>query len=965
MNFQINKPIFSVNLLGLILILLTVNNLGQSRDGTIFGLVKDQNGALIPGAEVILNKTGDRELTVRTDNQGNFIFRNLLPGTYKLTVKFKGFKDFVDENVELTGNQNKNFEVSLTIETKETVTIGENGGLGTEPDRNTNSIVLRGKDLDILPDNPEDLASVLAALTGGVGPDGAEFLIDGFSGAGVRLPNRRQISEVRINQNPFTAEYDRIGFGRVSLSLSPTTEKFHGEGEFYFSDESLNSRNPFSSNRPPFQVRNIFGSLSGPLVKKKASFYIGASREAFDSNAVVNAVVLNNQFVPVAISRGTAIPERELYTLFRVDYKISKNTDLVLNYQYLPNETTGVGIGQQELESRGYTSNIVNHIYRILGTTIISPKTVYQYRMQFTDNTNKSTPLETTPSINVLGAFTSGGADVGNSNTKTVRLEVQNHITTTVGTNALRFGGTYRYMRIRDNTPFNFNGSYTFEGGVAPQLDAGGNIILGSDGQPIPILINSLEAYRRTLFLRQLGISPAEIRRRGGGATQFSISVGNPLSSVKHHDIGVYAQYDWRVSPALNLGLGLRYEIQTNVSSNSNFAPRLSFAWAPGAKGTQSPKMVVRGGFGIFYGRILPINVLQANQFDGIRQQNYISNDPTVLDFYPLIPPTNLLGNSQQSETIRRLAADLRTSYSYQTALSVERQLNRRTTFSATFILARYLHLLRSRNINAPLPDTFDPTIPNSGIRPFPDRGNIFLFESSGVLNQKQLIFNLTSRLNPKISIFSTFTLNSSKADNNGAGSFPISSYDFSDDYGYASNDVRLRLNFGATLETLWGIRLSPYISARSGIPFNIITGRDTNGDNLFTERPAFATDLSKPGVVVTNYGAFDLNPGPDQKIIPLNYGRGPEFFVFNLRATKSIPFGPGKLREGAKNKDRPYNMTLSVAVTNLFNRNNAAIPIGNLSSPLFGISTASSTEGGSSNADSNRRVNFSIAVRF
>jgi hypothetical protein len=963
------QKIFEFNKLILLLIffmsLFSGNSSGQSSDNVIRGQVKDQKGDLILGAEVILSQDGEKDKTVRTDNLGNFIFRNLNTGNFKLNVKVKGFKDFTDENIVLSKSQTKTVDITLTIETKETVTIGDNNNNSTDPDRSGSTIILKGKDLDFLPDNPEDLASVLSALSGAVGPDGAEFLVEGFSGANGRLPSRRQISEVRINQNPFTAEYDRIGFGRVSLNLSPTTEEFHGESEFYFSDESFNSRNPFSSNKPPFQVRNIFGAVSGPLVKKRASFYVGASREAFDSNAVINAIVLNNQLIPTPFSRGILTPEREIYSLFRVDYKASTNTDLVFNYQYLPNNSKGNGIGQLALESKGYTQTDNSAIYRLLGTTILNPKTVYQYRFQLIDNVNKTTDVNTTPTINVLDSFVSGGSELGSSQTKTKRLEIQNHITTTIGANAFRFGGTYRFTSINDFTPLNFNGSYTFEGGTAPQLDSNGNIVLGTNGQPIQIAINSIERYRRTLFLQQRGILANEIRRRGGGATQFSISTGNPQTKADYHDIGVYGQYDWRVKASLNLGLGLRYERQTNISNNSNFAPRLSFAWAPGATDSKSPKTVIRGGIGIFYGRVPVSLTLQASQFDGTRQQNFVSRSPSVLDLFPALPPASALNVTPQESTSRKIAADLSSSYSYQTALSIETQITKQTTFSATYIQARYLHLLRSRNINAPLPGTFISGVLNSGIRPFPNQGNIYLFESSGWLNQRQLIFNLTSRINPKIFVFSTFTINKSKADTNGSTSFPVSSYDLTPEYGSANNDIRLRFNFGATVNTFWGIRLSPFITTRSGLPFDITTGRDANGDNLFTERPALATDLSRPSIVSTKFGNFDLNPLPGEKIIPLNFGRGPSFFVTNLRASKSIPVGPSKLLEGGKKGEKPYSLNISIAVQNIFNKNNAGTPIGNLSSPLFGFSTSSSTEGGSSNADSNRRINFSINFEF
>jgi hypothetical protein len=79
---------------------------------------------------------------------------------------------------------------------------------------------------------------------------------------------------------------------------------------------------------------------------------------------------------------------------------------------------------------------------------------------------------------------------------------------------------------------------------------------------------------------------------------------------------------------------------------------------------------------------------------------------------------------------------------------------------------------------------------------------------------------------------------------------------------------------------------------ANSGQPFNITTGRDNNGDTVFSERPAFATDLTKPGVVVTPLGAFDPNPTLGQQIIPRNFGRGPAFISVNLGLEKVFKFG-------------------------------------------------------------------------
>jgi hypothetical protein len=191
-------------------------------------------------------------------------------------------------------------------------------------------------------------------------------------------------------------------------------------------------------------------------------------------------------------------------------------------------------------------------------------------------------------------------------------------------------------------------------------------------------------------------------------------------------------------------------------------------------------------------------------------------------------------------------------------------------------------------------------------------------------------------------------------------------------------------------------VRLSPFVTFRSGTPFNITTGADTNGDSLFTERPALATNLTEPGVVITRFGAFDSTPDAGDMIVPRNYGRGSEFFVVNLRATKEFGFGGGRKKDATpqqgqgggggsrgginspyggggqqRNDDdeKPYNLEFSVQIRNLFNRTNKATPVGNLRSPFFGqpVSLAGGFGfgGGGTQAAGNRRVEFEVQFSF
>ena len=186
-------------------------------------------------------------------------------------------------------------------------------------------------------------------------------------------------------------------------------------------------------------------------------------------------------------------------------------------------------------------------------------------------------------------------------------------------------------------------------------------------------------------------------------------------------------------------------------------------------------------------------------------------------------------------------------------------------------------------------------------------------------------------------------------------------------------------------------LNFNPFIVYSSGRPFNIVTGRDTNGDGLFTERPAFATAQTDPADLrKTRFGEFDLSPAAGQELIPRNYGMGPGFFSVNLAISRSFMFGnvpappaaSGAAPGGAPTAGAPagaakpangptpekrYTLTFSVNIQNLLNHTNLATPVGNLSSPRFGESTATAGSFGFGPSGSagagNRRIQ--VQVRF
>jgi hypothetical protein len=473
-------------------------------------------------------------------------------------------------------------------------------------------------------------------------------------------------------------------------------------------------------------------------------------------------------------------------------------------------------------------------------------------------------------------------------------------------------------------------------------------------------------------------------------------------------DLGLFFQDDWRLSPQLTLSWGLRYENQTNISSNFNLAPRFGFAYSPGAGGQNRPKTVFRGGFGIFYERFGENLSLQSRRFNGVNQIDYVvsADDPDPIRrararellSLPIFTSGGVGGSLTAAQvaavlpgtsTIRLVADDLQAPYTIQTALSVERQLPFRTTFSATYINAQTRNLLRSRNINAPF----------GGVRPNPSAGNIFQYESTGRFNQNQLIFNVRSNFRPGISIFANYALNKAQSDSDGANSFPANSYDLSGEYSSAALDIRHRFVIGGNFETFWDIGLSPFITFRSGTPFNITTGVDGNGDSIFNDRPTFAQLAAACGARGLAASFCDIAKRDPNLIIPRNYGRGSEFFIVNLRLSKEFGFGGkesgapttqdnrgggggggrggfggpfgggGGGRGGGNRSESPYSVELSVQIRNLFNRTNEGTPVGNLRSPFFNEPTSLAGGfgfgGGGGAQAGNRRVEFEIEFNF
>src|SRR5579864_1862049 len=271
-----------------LLLLMTAPMFAQT--ATLRGQVTDESGAIIPGATVTVTGPSGLVKALTTGSDGSYSFGGLVSGKYKVLASAPDLAMAQPVPVALSGGvQGLNLQLKVAS-TVQQVTVQENAGPGVtaEAANNASALVIRGDDLQALSDDPEDLQADLQALAGpSAGPNGGSIFIDGFSGG--ELPPKDSIREIRINQNPFSPEYDKLGYGRIEIFTKPGTDKFRGTFFYNFANQIWNSRNPYSAEKADFLLNEFGGNVSGPL-GKRASFTIDLQRHLVDNGSIVNAV---------------------------------------------------------------------------------------------------------------------------------------------------------------------------------------------------------------------------------------------------------------------------------------------------------------------------------------------------------------------------------------------------------------------------------------------------------------------------------------------------------------------------------------------------------------------------------------------------------------------------------------------------------------------------------------------------
>ncbi len=994
----------------------------QASTGTLKGVLMDDSGAVIPAANVSLSGNGVSK-TGQTQADGTYSFAGLAPGQYNVSVSFTGFAPFSKlVAVAAGGAVEVPIQLAIRAQKQEVMVQGEAGTqVSVEPDNNATALVVKGSDLEALPDDPDDLADALQALAGpGAGPNGGQIYIDGFSGG--QLPPKESIREIRVNQNPFSAEYDRLGFGRIEILTKPGTDRLRGSLALMDSDGVFNSRNPFSNIKPDFSNRMEAANLGGSL-GKKASFFVDFNRRDVQNNSVVVAQYFDPATLAQSnINTSVLTPSTFMIIAPRLDYQLTANNTLTVRMDERLNSTDNSGVGATRLpapySSLGYNNRGDGQNIMVTENAVLSSRIINETRFQFYRNWSASAG-NLIPQINVAGSFVAGGNGLGDTHDLTRHLELQNNTSVSHGVHTLRFGVRVRRDGEQSNQPNGFNGTFSFLGGVEPELNSANQIVYDSSGNPVTETLTSLQQYERNVLLAQAGLTQTQIQALGGGPSRFTIQTGQSYISAYRYDAAPFVQDDWRVRPNLTVSLGLRYEVQTLVSDRRDWAPRLGFAWAPGSARNGRQKAVIRGGFGIFYDRIGTSLFETAALNNGVNQLQYTVYNPT---FYPNIPSLSSLSAGQNTTYV--VDPKLRADYNMQAALGVERQLPRNTTVALTYSFNRAVHLAQTVPINTPLPGSFNPSLPLSaanGIFPYGyAAGTIFESESGGYMRQQLLMANFNTRFSSRVSLFGNYTLGYARD----IPSTPTDPYDFSLDWGRSNFDRRHNFMMIGNVLAPWGIHLAPFVIVRSGQPYDVLAGEDMFGDTLTNARAAFVSQTTCSGLVRSGdnvcspYGTFTANyqvTGAGN-VVPRNYLTMPGLVSINLRVYRTWGFGGKKTAQsrqaagmppgspgvmglagggrggpggggpppgggpggpggfmGGGSSEHPYNLTLSFNVENVFNHFNPAGYQGVITSPYFLEATSVNTgfggggPGGGQNGSvaNNRRVQLGLRFTF
>ncbi|HEX8180832.1 MAG TPA: TonB-dependent receptor [Pyrinomonadaceae bacterium] len=693
---------------------------------------------------------------------------------------------------------------------------------------------------------------------------GATIRVNGFRGG--KLPPKSQIREIRFRRNPYAAEYHDEGMRHVDITTKPGTDNVHASFNFGFRDETLNARPAFAPERAPEQTRRFGFTLDVPLWPNHTSLFMNAdSNVAYDSKTIVAAL-------PGGTFNGTVRrPARTLNLGARIEHALTRTHTLRAEYQRNAVRQDNLGVGDFSLFDRAYTSDTTEHLVRAVDSGLLTEKLVNEVRFQARWQSASARSASNAPALQVLNAFTRGGAGL-DSDREVSEYELGDNIDFAYKQHTMRAGLLAEVGRYQSRDARNANGTFTFA---------------------------SLDAFRNA--------APTTYTQRAGDAR------------VAHtqYQLGTYWQDDWRARKNLTLSFGLRYEWQNHLRARNNFAPRLGFAWSPFKRGP-----TLRGGAGLFYDWFAADTYEQTLRVNAARQRETVISAPGYPDPFAggsavVLPASRYL-----------VAPDLRLPYVAQASVGVEHDLWKRFRVMSDYRFQRGVHLLRGRNVNAPV----------AGLgRPDPTAGNVIQVESSANSTRHEWDIGIgpaMGKLSRRMFWFFNYSLAHTTDDADGAFALPANNYDLRGERGPAANDIRHRFFAMLDMGLVRGFRLANFLNFTSAPPYTITTGRDDNGDTISNDRPAGVARNSARGAAQWNLNtrlSWRFGWGTPKAAA----GAGPRMVAVRIDGEgggiSGLPGGQSKR----------WNMEFYAQVSNVLNHTNRVNFTGVLTSPFYGQAIA------------------------
>ena len=532
----------------------------------VHGVVADPTGAIVPNAEVdLVDANGSVAGSIHSDGEGNFQLAAPHAGSFTLVVSEPGFETVRTPVVIAAPAAAAGAATPAAMPAPTPVhvvlpiaavasTVRVNGDSSedlTAPDANHDSSVMTSSDLKALPIFDNDYATAMSAFldqsvsdTGGTG-----LMVDGVE-ANRATVSASAVQEIRINQDPYSAQYYWPGRGQMEIITKSTADHYHGQFNFLYRNSAMNAQNALAPSKPFEQRQNYEGHVTGPLPHAPKYSFLGSfNRVLYDQDQVVSATVAPTTGNPTgAYYANVYAPARDTEFSARVAHKFREGVSGYVQYSYQDSTAQNQGVGGQALAAAGYNNqyredDFVAHLDETLSGTMLNQVSLVGER-----DWNRNSNVAEAPQVSVAGDFVAGSAQADSLGTE-YNVRVYDMMTWTRGRNMIKLGAGTPHIDRRaydDNT--NELGTYTF----GPTLAADG----------VTVLQTALENYAANL---------------PSGYTQ---NTGVVHFVYHQQEMGAFIQDQFKVNSRFQITPGLRYDWQNFLATRRlGFSPRVSFAW--------------------------------------------------------------------------------------------------------------------------------------------------------------------------------------------------------------------------------------------------------------------------------------------------------------------------------------------------------------------------------------------------